>query len=165
VNSGPSSGYPAKAAIVAELGERELLTPAQVNEALAANDRAKYLMTLLQAARAHADTPNQLAGNRERERLAAGVDEAGFDSVMALSRKWDNGAYVIPGARRIRDRLVDEIRRMIAPPHPGRLGDIPWPVACCRLRETVAGAARRATGRGPARAFLRPPPEPARLRG
>ena len=40
-----------------ELGEQELLLPALVNEALAANDRAKYLMTLLQVARSTPTIP------------------------------------------------------------------------------------------------------------
>jgi hypothetical protein len=53
-----SDGAPMlKTRIIDELGEQELLLPALVNEALAANDRAKYLMTLLQAARSHAEQP------------------------------------------------------------------------------------------------------------
>ncbi|MBP1775491.1 MAG: hypothetical protein H6Q86_1497 [candidate division NC10 bacterium] len=113
--SGLWEGQQPKTTIISELGERALLLPSQVNEGLAANDCAKYLMTLLQAARAHADAPDQFATNLERERLAAGVDEAGLDSVVALSRTSTDGVYVIPGLRRIQDCLADEVRRMIRP--------------------------------------------------
>jgi len=41
-----------KQQIIDSLGEQQLLLPSRVNSALAANDRAKYLLTLLQAARA-----------------------------------------------------------------------------------------------------------------
>ena len=41
-----------KTHIVDALGERGLLLPALVNRALAANDQAKYRLTLLQAAKA-----------------------------------------------------------------------------------------------------------------
>ena len=47
----------AKQDVVGELRERVLLQPSLVNQGLEANDRAKYLLTLLQAARAHADEP------------------------------------------------------------------------------------------------------------
>ena len=48
----------AKTRIIDALGEQSLLLPEQVNRALAANDRVKYLFTLLQAATQHADAPD-----------------------------------------------------------------------------------------------------------
>ncbi len=104
-----------KARIVDELGERELLLPALVNEALAANDRAKYRMTLLQSARAHADQPDLPAGDLEQERLACGIEEPDLDSVVERSRKEGDDQYRIPAAARIHDRLVEDIRHMLAP--------------------------------------------------
>lgn len=71
-----------KARIVGELGEAGLLLPALVNEALAANDRAKYLMTLLQVAREHADHPDLAATDLKQERLACGVVDAELDTVV-----------------------------------------------------------------------------------
>ncbi len=44
--------------IIDALGERKLLLPALVNAALAANDQTKYLFTLLQMAKSHADHPH-----------------------------------------------------------------------------------------------------------
>ena len=43
-----------KSHIVEALGEEGLRLPALLNEALAANDRAKYLFTVLQVAQGHA---------------------------------------------------------------------------------------------------------------
>jgi hypothetical protein len=104
-----------KTRIVGELGEPGLLLPALVNEALASNDRAKYLMTLLQVAREHADRPQAPATDLRQERLACGVADAELDTVVARSRKEGPDAYLVPGARRIHDLLVDEVRRMLTP--------------------------------------------------
>jgi uncharacterized protein Yka (UPF0111/DUF47 family) len=106
-----------KAKIVHQLGEEGLLLPARVNEALAANDRAKYLMSLLQTGREHADHPEPSFTDLKQERLACGVADAGLDTVVERSRKEKPGQYHIPGAGRIHERLVDDIRKMIAPLH------------------------------------------------
>jgi uncharacterized protein Yka (UPF0111/DUF47 family) len=104
-----------KVRIVGELGEQELLLPALVNEALAANDRAKYLMTLLQAAREHADHPDAPLTSLGQERLACGVADTNLDTVVAGSRKEGPGAYCILRASSIHQALVGEVRAMLAP--------------------------------------------------
>jgi CHAD domain-containing protein len=81
------SGSMTKARMVGELGEEGLLLPSLVNEALAANDRAKYLMTLLQVAHEHADHPDLAASDLKQERLACGVADALLDYVVARSSK------------------------------------------------------------------------------
>lgn len=52
-----------KREILHELGEDELLLPTLLNSALKANDRIKYYFTLLQAAKNHADNPDQSHSN------------------------------------------------------------------------------------------------------
>jgi uncharacterized protein Yka (UPF0111/DUF47 family) len=111
----PGYGTTPKARIVGELGEEELLLPALVNEALAANDRAKYLMTLLQVAREHADHPDATATDLRQERLACGVADADLDAAVGRSRKDGPDTYIIPAARRVHDLLVGDVRRMLAP--------------------------------------------------
>ena len=115
VEGGPSRGSMTKARIVSELGEQELLLPALVNEGLAANDRAKFYLTLLQAARDHADHPDGAATDLTQERLACEVGDADLDTVVARSRKEGPDAYFIPALRRVHDRLADDVRRMMAP--------------------------------------------------
>jgi hypothetical protein len=110
-----SCGTVPKARMIGELGEQELLLPALVNEALAANDRAKYLMTLLQVARERADHPDREATDLKQERLASGVADGELDRVVEGSRKEDPNAYSIPGARRIHEKLVGDVRRMMVP--------------------------------------------------
>jgi uncharacterized protein Yka (UPF0111/DUF47 family) len=104
-----------KTTIVDELGERELLLPELINEALAANDRAKYFMTLLQTARHWADDPGNGASNLKQERLACGVSVSDYDTVVERSRKLGPNVYEIPESAHIETEIVDNIRRMLAP--------------------------------------------------
>ncbi|MGA7181631.1 MAG: hypothetical protein WBX11_18890 [Thiobacillaceae bacterium] len=59
--------------ILDSLNERTLLLRSLVNTAVAANDRAKYRFTLLQAAQAHAERPDEVISSLGAERLAAKV--------------------------------------------------------------------------------------------
>jgi CHAD domain-containing protein len=110
----PGCGTTPKARIVGELGEPVLLLPALVNEALAANDRAKYRMTLLQAARAQADHPDAAASDFRRERVACGITDDELDGIVPRSRKEGDDLYAIPAARRLHDGLFEDVRRMLA---------------------------------------------------
>lgn len=104
-----------KARIIDVLGEQALLLPMQVNEALAANDRAKYFMTLLQLAREHADHPDLPPPDLKAERQACGVADDGLDRVIPFSRKEGPNRYHIPAAGRIHELLLADVRRMLAP--------------------------------------------------
>jgi uncharacterized protein Yka (UPF0111/DUF47 family) len=107
-------GGAAKTKMVGELGEHALLLPGLANEALAANDRAKYLMTLLQTARSHADLPESNVLNLKQERLACGIGDD-FDSVVERSRSEAPGVYHVPACGQIHTLLVENIRQMMAP--------------------------------------------------
>lgn len=111
----PGGGTLSKERIVGELGEQELLLPTMVNEALAANDRAKYLMTLLQLAREHADQPDLAATDLGQERLACGVADTELDAIVGRSCKETPDTYLIPAARRVQGLLIEDVRRMLAP--------------------------------------------------
>src|SRR5579871_2171483 len=102
-----SNGTMAKAKIVGQLGEQELLLPARVNEALAANDRAKYWMSLLQAAREHAEHADLPFTDLKQERLACGLADTDLDGAVERSRKENGAGYHVPGAAQIHDRLVN----------------------------------------------------------
>jgi uncharacterized protein Yka (UPF0111/DUF47 family) len=104
-----------KSRIAQELGEQELLLPALITEGLAANDRAKYWLTLLQVARDHADHPGLAVANLEQERLACGIADADLDTVAERSRREGSDLYSIPAAHRIHDHLMDEVRGMLVP--------------------------------------------------
>ncbi|NKQ58237.1 hypothetical protein HFP15_35835 [Amycolatopsis sp. K13G38] len=103
-----------KTEIVEELGESTLLLPFLVNRGLAANERAKYLLSLVQTARTRADQPAEPFAVLRAERLAAGVRDPGYDQVVATARRADDGRYLIAGAARIHQELFAAIGEMLA---------------------------------------------------
>jgi uncharacterized protein Yka (UPF0111/DUF47 family) len=108
--------------IVDALGERKLLLPALVNAALAANDRAKYLFTLLQMAKSHADRPDGPFSNLRQERLMSGLDDQPLDRVVEQSEPAADGEYRVPGAERIVGLMMRDIKTMLDPFECGGAG-------------------------------------------
>jgi uncharacterized protein Yka (UPF0111/DUF47 family) len=104
-----------KAEVVEELDGSALLLPSLLRRGLEANDRAKYLLSLLQAARAHADEPSHPWLSLREERVTAGLSDSGLDSVVERSRREGPDRYQVPGAARIHQLLVESVREMLAP--------------------------------------------------
>jgi len=104
-----------KTRIVDELGEGALLLPAYLNDALAANDRVKYFFSLLQAAQAHANDPDQEISNLHAEREASGVEDSALDAVIDGSQRRDAEGYHIPLAARIHEQILAEVGLMMKP--------------------------------------------------
>ena len=104
-----------KARIVAALGERRLLLPFLLNEALAANDRAKYRLTLLQTAKTRADAPEGAFSDLRTERLACGVTEKCFDEVVAGAARSGADTYALPHAGELCSALRQDLTAMLAP--------------------------------------------------
>jgi uncharacterized protein Yka (UPF0111/DUF47 family) len=113
---------PAKIDILEHLGETALLLPQLINQALTANDRVKYWLTLLQSARDHADRPTTDVSSLQREREAAGVDDASLDSVVSASTR-DGNFVCIPQAATIHARVLDGLRAMLEPLKVAAAGD------------------------------------------
>jgi len=104
-----------KSKVVAELGETTLLLPDALNRALSANNRAKYLMTLLQTAQSHAENPETPAGDLRQERLACDVAESELDKVVEESRRDPSGGYRIPRLEMLVELLASSVREMLVP--------------------------------------------------
>ena len=100
--------------IIATLGESELLLPDLMSRALSANDRVKYLLTLLQSARSAADGDANASDLRE-ERLASGVSDLSLDRVVRASVRCDDGSYAIPGVAELARRAFGEVETMLVP--------------------------------------------------
>jgi pyruvate, orthophosphate dikinase len=96
------------------LGEERLLLPRLLSSALEANDRVKYLLALLQAARGAADGEVGPDSLRD-ERLAGGVADAALDRVVPESGRENDGRYRIPGAERLMARAVSDVEEMLRP--------------------------------------------------
>jgi uncharacterized protein Yka (UPF0111/DUF47 family) len=105
----------AKTKIVDFLGERALVVPTLLGAAVAANERAKYILTVLQVAASQAEHPQASPPSLRAEREACGIAEPGFDRSVAQAEHDGSGNYHIPGARRLMAMLDDALRAMIAP--------------------------------------------------
>jgi uncharacterized protein Yka (UPF0111/DUF47 family) len=103
-----------KSEVLAAIGEEGLRRPAAVRAALAANDRVKYALTLLQMALANADHPQQDAADLKRERLACGIDDPALDGIVAGTRR-QGSHYSVPGAPGLLARIAADLQVMAAP--------------------------------------------------
>ncbi len=103
-----------KSRILEAMGVTELQRASGLSDALAANDRVKYLFSLLQMAVGHADHPDQPAASLKRERLAAGIDDVSLDT-MVEAAQLRTGQYQLPGAAKVMTRIAQEMRVMAAP--------------------------------------------------
>ena len=91
----------AKTHIVELLGEKALVLPALLNNALVANERVKYVLSLLQMAVGQAENPQSTAPTLRTERKACGITDASFDHTVGESESDGHGAYHIPEAQRL----------------------------------------------------------------
>jgi uncharacterized protein Yka (UPF0111/DUF47 family) len=105
----------AKQSIVAALGEHRLALPRLLEEALAANDRVKYRLTLLQLARRHADAPDQPLPDLRAERAAARIETAELDQLPRACEPVAGEAYRLPGAAALLAAIERDVRAMLAP--------------------------------------------------
>jgi len=103
-----------KELIIDILGERALLLPRRLAEALAANDRLKVCLTLLQAAERHADHPDEPVPDFQTERHAAGLDGE-LELGIGTSRREANGELLISGAGAMRARMLADLAAMQLP--------------------------------------------------
>lgn len=103
-----------KAQILAAIGETELQPASRLNAALAANDRLKYVFSLLQMALAYAEHPGQEAATLKRERLACGIDDPELDAAVTGARMHGTACH-IPGAARLMRRIAEDMALMAAP--------------------------------------------------
>jgi uncharacterized protein Yka (UPF0111/DUF47 family) len=103
-----------KSDILDAIGEGDLRLASAVNAALAANDRAKFLFSLLQMAVSRAAHPDQAAADLRRERMACGIDDASLDEVVPGARAHGD-LVLIPNAHAVLERLAREVGIMAAP--------------------------------------------------
>jgi len=102
-----------KSAIVEQLGQVDLLLPSLIAEALAANDRVKLRLSVLQAAVERAtktDSPRfDLAG----ECRAAGIDHAALETLVNHAQLSPGERISAPGLRSLGAVIWDDLAAMI----------------------------------------------------
>lgn len=116
---------PVKHLMLEHLGEGSLLLPSLVNAGLTANDRVKYLLSLLQAAVRHADAPGGEVPLLRRERQAAGVADATLDQVPGECERAGAAGYRLPRAGEIEALALEAVEAMLAPVTAAGLPELP----------------------------------------
>lgn len=106
-----------KAKILEVIGEgkSDLLLMDKVRRALQANERVKYLLTLLQYAQSQAKAPSPNPDDLSVERRRAGIEDAWLDQVVPRAELTAEGRLRIPGGRGIVEMAIEETRKMCEP--------------------------------------------------
>lgn len=103
-----------KTGVVDALGQVQLLLPAWITTALAANDRLKLYLSVLQAARHRATGPGAAPVDLTREAAAAGVDGAWVSEAVATATPDADGVH-LPDLPRLRQLLAQDLKLMARP--------------------------------------------------
>lgn len=121
-----ATGSVTKIQIIETIGDTGLLLPELIAQGLAANDRIKYFLTLLQTANQHAQHPLNVTVDLRGARQSSGVGDATLDDVVAKSRLTTDGIVFIPAVSHIQRLLFDDVRRMLEPLHAAAAIDPEW---------------------------------------
>ncbi|WP_114810599.1 DUF47 family protein [Paraburkholderia kururiensis] len=96
------------------MGQRSLLLPAWIQQALAANERLKLYLSVLQAAASHADHPEREALDFSAEMAAAQTDAPWLRNLAATASRVDD-ALLLPELPRLAKHLAEELATMARP--------------------------------------------------
>ena len=100
---------------VAALGQQSLLMPAWIKSALAANNRLKLYLTMLQSAAQHAAAPEAPPADWGRELAQAGLHGAGWLRDLVKSAYFNDDILVLPQIDQLVDALSDDLALMARP--------------------------------------------------
>ena len=100
---------------VASLGQPSLLMPAWIKAALAANDRLKRYLTLLQSAAQHASAPDGPVGHWEKDIAHAGLQDAPWAQEMLSGAYYDDDLLILPHMENLLEALSNDLATMARP--------------------------------------------------
>lgn len=104
-----------KTAIVERLGENAVLLPSLIGDALSANDRIKFSLSLLQDSALQAQMPDRKARHFEVDAPATGLGHLAPDAFVAGARRLGPGRLLIPGVHELLTSLASDLAAMLAP--------------------------------------------------
>jgi uncharacterized protein Yka (UPF0111/DUF47 family) len=131
----------AKIEIVQKLGEDALLLPGLLAEALAANDRLKLRLSVLQEALAHARHPELAPRSFSAEAHAAGLADTSYDKSLAAVRLVSEAFVFIPGAKALLKDIAADLAAMLAPLKAADLEAArPYDARCAALVAAMSAA-------------------------
>ncbi len=102
-----------KSEILERLGQADLLLPALIAEGLAANDRVKLRLSVLQAAARHASDPTGPHFDLARECQAAGIDAIALENLVNRAVMSAGSEISAPGLRALGAAIWDDVAAMI----------------------------------------------------
>ena len=100
---------------VASLGQPSLLMPAWIQSALAANDRLKLHLTLLQSAAQHASTPDAPAGQWEKGLAHTELQDAPWAQELVGGAYCDDDLLILPHLENLLEALSNDLTTMARP--------------------------------------------------
>ena len=102
-----------KSQIIEQLGQGDLLLPALIAEGLAANDRVKLRLSVLQAAVRHASEPKAAGFDLSGECRSAGLDDAALETLVSHAGPLADGRISAPGLSSLGVAIWDDMNAMI----------------------------------------------------
>ena len=100
---------------VATLGQASLLMPAWIKAALAANDRLKLYLTLLQTASQRASSPDGPAVRWENDIAQSGLQQAPWAQELVTGAYCDDDLLILPHLENLLDALAADLTTMARP--------------------------------------------------
>jgi len=102
-----------KSAIVERLGQADLLLPSLIGEALAANDRVKLRLSVLQAAARRATEPSSPGFDLAGECRTLGIDQAALEALVNHASLSAGNRISAPGLGSLAAAIRDDMAAMI----------------------------------------------------
>ena len=102
-----------KSEIIEQLGQTDLLLPSLIAEGLAANDRVKARLSVLQAAARRAHDPQNVRFDLAEECRAAGIDSAPLESLVNGAGISAGEHFTAPGLTKLGGAVWDDMASMI----------------------------------------------------
>ena len=104
-----------KSQIIERLGQADILMPSLIAEGLAANDRVKARLSVMQAAGRHVQDPRGPPFDLADEYRAAGLDATAMDALIGGASLLANEQITAPGLSKLGTAVWDDIADMIRP--------------------------------------------------
>lgn len=102
-----------KSRIIEQLGQTDILLPSLIAEGLAANDRIKVRMSVLQAMAHHVQEPSKPPVDLGTECNAAGLDPAMIQPVINKAVVVADGQIAAPGLASLSTGIVEDVMAMV----------------------------------------------------
>jgi len=104
---------PVKSEIIERLGQTDLLLPSLIAEGLAANDRVKARLSVLQAAARRARDPQGFSFDLSKECRAAGVDPVPLEALVSRAGLSAGEHVTAPGLASLGAAIWDDVEAMV----------------------------------------------------